>query len=72
VQCIWLSVRLGRVTDHEAVLTELQRLEIETPSWGYRNSGTRFGVFPRPGAACTVWERVGDAALVHRLTGALT
>ena len=72
MQCIWLSVRLGRVTDHEAVLTELRRLEIETPSWGYRNSGTRFGVFPWPAAARTVWERVADAALVHRLTGALT
>ena len=53
----------------ERVLTELRRLEIETPSWGYRDSGTRFHVFPWPGAARTVWERVADAALVHELTG---
>jgi L-rhamnose isomerase/sugar isomerase len=53
----------------EAVLAALRRLEIETPSWGYGNSGTRFHVYPWPGAARTVWERVADAALVHRLTG---
>ena len=51
------------------MLAELRQLEIETPSWGYGNSGTRFHVFPWPGAARTVWERLADAALVHRLTG---
>ena len=51
------------------VLAEVSRLEIETPSWGYGNSGTRFHVYPWPGAARTVWERIDDAALVHRLTG---
>jgi L-rhamnose isomerase / sugar isomerase len=55
--------------DHDAVLAQLGRLEIETPSWGYGNSGTRFHVYPWPGAARTVWERVADAALVHALTG---
>jgi L-rhamnose isomerase / sugar isomerase len=53
-----------------AVLERLRRLEIETPSWGYGNSGTRFHVYPWPGAARTVHERIDDAALVHRLTGA--
>jgi len=53
----------------EPILDELRRLEIETPSWGYGNSGTRFHVYPWPGAARTVWERIDDAALVHRLTG---
>ncbi len=51
------------------VLERLQRLEIETPSWGYGNSGTRFHVYPWPGAARNVHERIADAALVHRLTG---
>jgi L-rhamnose isomerase/sugar isomerase len=55
--------------DSDALLARLRRLEIETPSWGYGNSGTRFHVFPWPGAARDVWERVADAALVHRLTG---
>jgi L-rhamnose isomerase/sugar isomerase len=58
------------VNAEDSVLDELGRLEIETPSWGYGNSGTRFHVFPWPGAARTVHERIADAALVHRLTGA--
>jgi L-rhamnose isomerase/sugar isomerase len=53
----------------EQLLAELRQLEIETPSWGYGNSGTRFHVYPWPGAARTVWERLVDAALVHKLTG---
>jgi L-rhamnose isomerase / sugar isomerase len=56
------------MTQSEA-LERLRRLEIETPSWGYGNSGTRFHVYPWPGAARTVHERIADAALVHRLTG---
>ena len=50
-------------------LERLGRLGLETPSWGYGNSGTRFHVYPWPGAARDVYERVADAALVHRLTG---
>ncbi len=55
--------------DEQDVLERLQALAIETPSWGYGNSGTRFHVYPWPGAARTVHERIADAALVHRLTG---
>ena len=55
--------------DETAALEQLGRLEIETPSWGYGNSGTRFHVYPWPGAARSVQERIADAALVHRLTG---
>jgi L-rhamnose isomerase/sugar isomerase len=55
--------------DDDAVIAALAALEIETPSWGYGNSGTRFHVYPWPGAARTVHERLDDAALVHRLTG---
>ena len=51
-------------------LTQLRQLEIETPSWAYGDSGTRFHVYPWPGAARTVHERIADAALVHALTGA--
>jgi L-rhamnose isomerase/sugar isomerase len=63
----------GCVTLHavneDAALSRLRQLELETPSWGYGNSGTRFHVYPWPGAARTVHERIEDAALVHRLTG---
>jgi L-rhamnose isomerase/sugar isomerase len=65
-----LELLRERGVDVEATLAELGRLEVETPSWGYGDSGTRFGVFPWPGAARSVEERVADAALVHRLTGA--
>ncbi len=42
---------------------------IETPSWGYGDTGTRFKTFAYPGAARNVWEKVADAAVVHQLTG---
>lgn len=51
------------------VVEALKRQRIETPSWGYGNSGTRFKTFAARGAARTVWEKVDDAAEVHRLTG---
>jgi L-rhamnose isomerase/sugar isomerase len=44
-------------------------LEIETPSWGYANSGTRFRVFPQPGVPRTVSEKLADAAQVQAVTG---
>ncbi|GGJ66825.1 L-rhamnose isomerase [Deinococcus aquiradiocola] len=47
----------------------LSRQRIETPSWGYGNSGTRFKTFAAPGAARDVSEKIDDAAEVHRLTG---
>ena len=65
-----LELLRERGVDVEATLAELRRLEIETPSWVYGTSGTRFHVFPGPGAARIVHERIADAALVHRLTGA--
>jgi len=59
----------ARGVDVEAVKAALKAQRIETPSWGYANSGTRFKVFPWPGAARTVWEKLQDAAQVHRFTG---
>ena len=48
---------------------QLAALEIETPSWGYGDSGTRFATFQQPGRPRDVFERIDDAAEVHRLTG---
>lgn len=42
---------------------------IEIPSWGFPNTGTRFGKFLQPGAATTVAEKMSDAGQVHRFTG---
>jgi L-rhamnose isomerase/sugar isomerase len=50
----------------ERAMTELQ---IETPSWGYGDSGTRFATFSQSGRPRDVFERIDDAAEVHRLTG---
>jgi L-rhamnose isomerase/sugar isomerase len=47
----------------------LSELEIETPSWGFGDSGTRFGTFQQPGRPRDVFERLEDASEVHRLTG---
>ena len=56
--------------DVAAVERALAALVIETPSWGYGDSGTRFAVFQQPGRPRDVFERLDDAAEVHRLTGA--
>ncbi|MGW3962843.1 L-rhamnose isomerase [Amycolatopsis sp. NPDC005003] len=57
------------VGDLTAVKQALRAQRIETPSWAYANSGTRFKVFPQPGVPRTPEEKIADAAMVHRLTG---
>jgi L-rhamnose isomerase / sugar isomerase len=47
----------------------LDRLSIELPSWGFANTGTRFGKFIQAGAATNIEEKLADAAQVHSLTG---
>ncbi len=55
--------------DVAAVKAALKRQHIETPSWGYANSGTRFKAFAWPGAATTTQQKLDDAAMVHKMTG---
>jgi len=57
------------LSNDEQAESALGALDIETPSWGYGDSGTRFAVFQQPGRPRDVFERVQDAAEVHRLTG---
>ncbi|MDQ3460778.1 MAG: sugar isomerase, partial [Deinococcota bacterium] len=52
-----------------SLTSALKAQAIETPSWAYGNSGTRFKTFAAAGAARNVWEKVEDAALVHALSG---
>src|SRR5262245_18445442 len=47
----------------------LRTQRIETASWAYGNSGTRFKVFPQEGVPRDPYEKVADAAAVHRYTG---
>lgn len=55
--------------DLQSIKPALKSLHIELPSWGFGNSGTRFKVFPQDGAPRTLYEKLDDAAMVHRLTG---
>jgi L-rhamnose isomerase/sugar isomerase len=51
------------------VFQALDRFRIELPSWGFANTGTRFGKFLQPAAAVTTEEKLADAGEVHKLTG---
>lgn len=59
-----------RVDDRwQAAAERLDSFMIEIPSWGFANTGTRFGKFQQRGAAGTLEEKFADAAQVHALTG---
>ena len=58
---------MANVSQVKAVL---DRLKIETPSWAYGNSGTRFKVFAQPGVPRDPFEKISDAAQVNNYTGA--
>jgi L-rhamnose isomerase/sugar isomerase len=51
------------------VFRALDAFAIEIPSWGFANTGTRFGKFQQAAAASTIEEKFSDAAEVNRLTG---
>ena len=53
----------------ELAFRTLDQFRIEIPSWGFANTGTRFGKFLQPAAATTIEEKFADAAEVNRLTG---
>jgi L-rhamnose isomerase / sugar isomerase len=54
----------------DRVWAALDGFRIEVPSWGFANTGTRFGKFVQGGAATTIDEKFADAAQVNALTGA--
>ena len=53
----------------KTICEALDSFLIEIPSWGFPNTGTRFGKFLQPGAALTIEEKMADAGQVHRYTG---
>ncbi|MFG3009454.1 L-rhamnose isomerase [Streptomyces cinerochromogenes] len=57
------------MTDLAAVKAALKTQAVETPSWAYGNSGTRFKVFAQAGVPRSPWEKLQDAAQVHAFTG---
>jgi len=52
-----------------SVAAALDQFQIELPSWGFADTGTRFGKFFQPAAARTLEEKFADAAQVHAVTG---
>ncbi len=59
-----------RTRQVEAVWKALDQLQVELPSWGFANTGTRFGKFIQSAAATNIEEKFSDAAQVNALTGA--
>jgi L-rhamnose isomerase/sugar isomerase len=57
------------VSQDAAIAAGIGSLKIELPSWAFGNSGTRFKVFAQRGVPRTPYEKVDDAAQVHRFTG---
>jgi len=53
----------------DKVFAALETFRIELPSWGFANTGTRFGKFIQPAAATSTEEKFSDAGQVHLLTG---
>ncbi len=51
------------------IFEALEFFRIELPSWGFANTGTRFGKFSQPAAATTTEEKFSDAGQVHLFTG---
>ena len=58
------------IDGQERVWAALDGFKIEVPSWGFANTGTRFGKFLQAAAATNISEKFADAAEVNRLTGA--
>ena len=58
------------MSDRQGVRSQLRAQRIELPSWAFGNSGTRFKVFAQQGVPRDPFEKLADAAQVHRHTGA--
>ena len=59
----------ARSDDIGRVEAALRAQQLELPSWAFGNSGTRFAVFSQPGVPRDPFEKLADAAEVHRVTG---
>jgi L-rhamnose isomerase/sugar isomerase len=56
------------MTDLTHIAAQLEAQAIELPSWAFGNSGTRFKVYGTPGTPRDPFEKIADAAQVHRYT----
>ena len=58
------------MNQRDRIFAALDTFRMELPSWGFANTGTRFGKFIQPAAATCLEEKFADAGEVNRLTGA--
>ena len=65
----WVGAYHGIAMDKEKLFSQLDQFKIETPSWGYADTGTRFGKFLQPAAASTIEQKLADAGIVNKYTG---
>src|SRR3984885_11748661 len=65
-----IMMKLSDSAVQDAAFKALDSFRIEVPSWGFANTGTRFGKFVQAGAATNIEEKFADAAQVNALTGA--
>lgn len=66
---LWELRQKDRGIDVAWVRNEIKKLKVETPSWGYADSGTRFNVYKQPGMPTNLFEKLDDASQVHKYTG---
>jgi L-rhamnose isomerase/sugar isomerase len=60
---------VNKQSQADSICSALDAFRIELPSWGFANTGTRFGKFLQPAAASTIEEKLSDAGRVHLWTG---
>lgn len=66
---IWKENQKKRGINVAWVREQIKNFKVETPSWGYGDSGTRFKVFNQKGMPSTLFEKLDDAAQVNKYTG---
>jgi L-rhamnose isomerase / sugar isomerase len=60
---------MASTISEQELFAKLDDQAIELPSWAFGNSGTRFRVFGSPGVPRTAFEKIEDAAQVHKYSG---
>jgi L-rhamnose isomerase/sugar isomerase len=65
----WRQPTVTNSKQTDLIAETLDKFHVELPSWGFANTGTRFGKFLQPAAATSIEEKFSDAAQVHRWTG---
>src|SRR6202166_3824862 len=66
----WRQPKVTNSKQTDLIAETLDKFHVELPSWGFANTGTRFGKFIQPAAATSIQEKFSDAAQVHAFTGA--